>query len=931
MDRRKRVSVVSLRPLKRLRWLAITLALAFLWIGLVMGSPSSKVLAQSSIAPCATPGKEGVGASLMGIINTYYPPATAVSSVNAGTTTLQVGTPAGASTPITIGDLLLVMQMQDADINSTNTAAYGDGVGGDVPAFPAAQPSDGASGWTALNSAGRYEFVTATSVSGNTIGIRGTGPGNGLNYTYRNQPSNGSKGRSTYQIIRVPQYASATLTAVTALPWNGQIGGVVALDVAGQLTLGSGTVADLRGRGFRGGAGRSLSGASGTADTDYRTLATQTTNASKGEGIAGTPRYVLEYFNPNALDGGGNPTGLLTVTDTGIEGYPNGSYARGAPGNAGGGSTDGRPSNNDENTGGGGGSNGGRGGRGGRAWNSQDPAGGFGGKAFSLTEINDGGRLFMGGGGGAGTTNNASRSVSRSRNTNYSGVLDFDGNDQQQNVGSGVYSSGATGGGIAIIRTNSIAGSGTIDARGANGLSAGQDGAGGGGAGGSVYVSANQGIGNLSVNVQGGEGGWATFRAAHGPGGGGGGGVVVSTEPGVTIAPNGLAGGLAGETGLSGNSNPPNFEGQQGTGLAARITAAQSPGVRSGNQCVPNLAVTKVTSTPSVNNQPGGTTASYAVTVANAVDRATATAVEVTDTLPTGFTYAATQSITLTGGASRTAVSDPAVGSATPAWGSFQIPPGGGVVVTFTVTVASSVATGTYQNPALATYLDPQRQVPTGRATVTYDAATSPDEDVTVTTLGPNLLLVKRITAINGETNRSATGGQTLATYNADSADPYDDNVLDAPAPDPLDTAFWPDPTTFLIGGTAGGQVRPGDEVEYTIYFLSAGDVPARNVRICDRIPNNTQFIPDAFGASPAGILSRQGTNETALTNAIDGDAGYFFPANQDPTQTLPDIVCDGANTNGTVAVALGDLPPAVASGDPEASYGFIRFRVRVN
>ena len=60
------------------------------------------------------------------------------------------------------------------------------------------------------------------------------------------------------------------------------IGGVLALDVASQLTL-AGTVS-LDGQGFRGGAGRILAGATGTLATDVITLSTQATNGSKGEG-----------------------------------------------------------------------------------------------------------------------------------------------------------------------------------------------------------------------------------------------------------------------------------------------------------------------------------------------------------------------------------------------------------------------------------------------------------------------------------------------------------------------------------------------------------------------------------------------------------------------------------------------------------------------
>jgi hypothetical protein len=113
---------------------------------------------------CGVPGKDGVG-SLSGIINTYYPGA-AGTTVAAGSASVPVGTinVAGSTTPISAGDLLLVIQMQDADIDSTDTAAYGNGVGGDVasPTTTTAPAPTAASGVTNLNNSGRYEYVVAT-------------------------------------------------------------------------------------------------------------------------------------------------------------------------------------------------------------------------------------------------------------------------------------------------------------------------------------------------------------------------------------------------------------------------------------------------------------------------------------------------------------------------------------------------------------------------------------------------------------------------------------------------------------------------------------------------------------------------------------------------------------------------------------------------
>lgn len=203
----------------------------------------------------------------------------------------------------------------------------------------------------------------------------------------------------------------------------------------------------------------------------------------------------------------------------------------------------------------------------------------------------------------------------------------------------------------------------------------------------------------------------------------------------------------------------------------------------------------------------------------------------------------------------------------------------------------------------------------------------------------PNVLLIKRITAVNGNTTTNA--GDDLAVYKDEPANPYDDNTLDNPAPTPIDTDKWLDPTTFLIGGTNGGNVKPSDEIEYTIYFLSAGDTTANSVLFCDRVPQNVTFVPTAFNSfatqAPGGLPNtdrgmqwRYNGQTQSLTNVSDGDAAQYFPPGSDPTSVYPKVNCGGANTNGAVVVNLGSLPNATAAGTPTNSYGFVRFRGRV-
>ena len=195
-------------------------------------------------AQCGTPGVDG-SPNISGIVNTYYPGTAAGAA--AGSTSIPVGAldARGSATVIAAGDLLLVVQMQDASIDVSNTGAYGDGNAGD--------PATGATGGTA----GLYEYVVATgAISAGAVPITGAGSGSGLINSYGFAASSATHGQTRYQVIRVPQYANATLTGNIISPtWNGTTGGIVAIDVAGVLNFGGFSI-NVAGRGFRGGQGR---------------------------------------------------------------------------------------------------------------------------------------------------------------------------------------------------------------------------------------------------------------------------------------------------------------------------------------------------------------------------------------------------------------------------------------------------------------------------------------------------------------------------------------------------------------------------------------------------------------------------------------------------------------------------------------------------
>jgi hypothetical protein len=424
--------------------------------------------------------------------NTYYPGTQA--TVNPGATSITLGAiGAGANfgiTPIASGDIVLIIQMQGAQItvpNPATNALYGSNTG------------NGAGMLAAGLMAGTMEFAIATNgvpVGGGILNITA-----GLTYSY-SYAAFGANGQYTYQVIRVPQYFNIQLGATITTPaWNGSTGGVTVLSAVSQFDMNGKTV-DASGMGFRGGGGRQLHGQAGLNKNDFYGLSTNNAHASKGEGVAGTPRYI--YF-------GG------ALVNTGAEGYPSGSYARGGAGNAGGGGSDSDPNNNDQNSGGAGGGNGGAGGGGGNGWFSFGVTGGRGGTAFRTYAPNtfyySPSRLIMGGGGGSGTSNDGT------------GV-----------PGAGVASGGATGGGMIIINSSTIIGTGTLTANGNTGNGTVTiDGSGGGGAGGSILIYANSGHAGVTAIANGGDGGSNNPNSVggatqHGPGGGGGGGVIYSNN-----------------------------------------------------------------------------------------------------------------------------------------------------------------------------------------------------------------------------------------------------------------------------------------------------------------------------------------------------------------------------------------------------------------
>lgn len=348
--------------------------------------------------------------SISGYINIYTPVITAAPDF----------VTVGSATGFKRMNRVLIIQMKGATVDLTNTSNFGS--------------------VTNYNNAGNYEFATISSVSGDTI-------------TFLRSLANQYDPAHIVQLVRIPTYEDVTVNdTVLAQHWNGSIGGVLAFEACGNVTLNG--VIDASGAGFHGG---NISALAKGCDSLYFCTHNSANGADKGEGIASIPA-----------------------------GYESG---RGAFANAGGGG-------DIEEGGGGGGSNSGAGGNGGEKCPKN---GGIGG--YLLQPV--AGKIFMGGGGGGGH---------------------YDDQFPESNQGIGT-----AGGGIIIIRANTITGNGyTINASGRDVPYSSVESAGGGGGGGTILLDVQDFVGPIHIVASGGNGGNTSDveKECVGAGGGGSGGLI---------------------------------------------------------------------------------------------------------------------------------------------------------------------------------------------------------------------------------------------------------------------------------------------------------------------------------------------------------------------------------------------------------------------
>ena len=479
-----------------------------------------------------------------------------------------------AALPLQAGDQVLVYQAQDL-----SAGVEGEGTEG---------------GTVDVGNAGRYALVTVGGVIGNRINVDAQVQPGGIGASF--------SAEAGVQVVRVARFGNLTLgpNAVwVARPWDGSVGGVLAVSVAGTLTL-NGTF-DVSRTGFRG--GRSFPCAApvdeGEAPTSDRVSDTCQAGGA-GEGIGGfgvsAALPVGLLGRPASLNGGGGASAVAGGGGGGANVAPSGAVYSGlghflasdalaldaeaaaalgtSPGAGGGrgGYSLSRSLQNPEDQG-----------PGAEGWggNLRQIAGGFGGRALPRFSA---ARAYFGGGGGAG------HGFTRA-------------------------SQGGTGGGIALvvagrIVTSDAAPRALILAEGSagQGIALGSDGrdlagAGGGGAGGSVVLLAPASmlpddlepeVLGITVRANGGRGGSVTMATgsavAVGPGAGGGGGAVYSLgTPDASVSLS-FAGGAAGEL-VAAPGDFAALPSNGATGGGSGVTRSVSASCASIETCVQRFAL----------------------------------------------------------------------------------------------------------------------------------------------------------------------------------------------------------------------------------------------------------------------------------------------------------------------------------------------------
>jgi trimeric autotransporter adhesin len=173
------------------------------------------------------------------------------------------------------------------------------------------------------------------------------------------------------------------------------------------------------------------------------------------------------------------------------------------------------------------------------------------------------------------------------------------------------------------------------------------------------------------------------------------------------------------------------------------------------------------------------------------------------------------------------------------------------------------------------------------------------------------LVLAKRITSIAD----GITGAVT--SFNS---------YVNDPSTTEDDAVNWPGVATTVFGEINGGEAKPGDIVEYTVYYRNAGENRISLAKVCDRLNSNLVYQTNFDAAHVgSGIVLKQGSGiEQFLTSVSDTDQGEFATAQ--PTDCNQAGSAINATSNNVVVVQAANSTTAI----PGLSTGYIKFKAKV-
>ncbi len=406
--------------------------------------------------------------TIHGVINRYTRLAYIECTNNSA---IQVENPSGFKA----GDKILIIQMQGADVDRSNTSTFGS--------------------VTWYNNAGNYELATVDEIHGRTFVLQYE-----LAHSYTLS--------GIVQVIRVPSYTNVVISdTLRPQKWNGTTGGVLAFIASGTVTMNADI--DGTGTGFREGA------PFGAAVIDMAAY----------NGLNTSKSFPFLYSCLSPSDSGSlKGEGIHRASPTYLGG-------KGALSNAGGGGN----AFSDGSGGGGGGGNYGAGGNGGGAWTTLGGEyAGIGG--YALPYSNAINRIHMGGSGGWGglDLNNkkgpgrAGGGIILIRANQIAGNghrIQTEGADTAFVPGGSVFvpspypGGGGGAGGVILLDVGSFSSTVTASAKGGRGQNVAVcDATGGGGGGGCIWLAGSSSTPtNLVIQVAGGIAGVKKGSLCTGP------------------------------------------------------------------------------------------------------------------------------------------------------------------------------------------------------------------------------------------------------------------------------------------------------------------------------------------------------------------------------------------------------------------------------